>query len=104
MGLEIINTIRKERGMTVEQLSEASGVPLNTLKKICAGIATNPTLNTIKAIAAALGCTLDDFLDDSERPRITSAAAHFDPDTLTDEGREMYNNLIDMLANKYAKN
>lgn len=60
MGLDI-NTVRREKGITLEDLSQRSGVPLSTLKKISAGITTNPNLETVKAIAGALGCSLDDL-------------------------------------------
>ncbi len=66
MGLEKINIFRRQKGITIEQLSESSGVPLSTIKKICAGITTNPNLDTVKAIAKALNCKLDDF-DDIEK-------------------------------------
>lgn len=65
MGLEKINFIRKQKGITIEQLSKNSGVPLSTIKKICAGITINPNLDTVKAIAKALNCKLDDFDDNS---------------------------------------
>ena len=61
MGLERINTIRKDKGITIEELSEKSGVPVSTLKKICAGITTNPNIETVKAIVKALECKLDDL-------------------------------------------
>jgi len=58
-----MNELRKAKKMTLEELSEKSGVPASTLKKISAGITTNPNLDTVQAIAKALGCTLDDFDD-----------------------------------------
>jgi len=102
MGLERINEIRKELGITIEELSEKSGVPISTLKKISAGITTNPSLDTVKAIARALNCTLDDLAVD-DGPLIKAAAAHFDPDKLTDEGRMMYEQYVQYLAEKFAK-
>ena len=65
MGLEIINEIKKQRGMTTDELSEKSGVPLGTLNKILAGQTKDPKLQTVSALARVLGCTLDDFDDDS---------------------------------------
>lgn len=65
MGLEMIKIFRKEKGLTLEDLSEKSGVPVSTIKKISAGITIDPNLSTVKAIASALGCTLDDFSDGS---------------------------------------
>lgn len=61
---DTINLLKKERGLTNSQLSELSGVPLGTLDKITSGKTTDPKLDTVRALAKALGCTLDDF-DDS---------------------------------------
>ena len=66
MGLEKINEIRKQKNMSIDELCEKSGIPKSTISKITAGITTNPTLDTIQAIARALGCRLDDF-DDTPR-------------------------------------
>lgn len=63
MGLEKINLFRREKGLSVEELSKLSGVPLGTLSKITAGITKNPNLETVKAIVSALGLTLDDLED-----------------------------------------
>ena len=68
MGLERINTIRKSKGITIEELSDKSGVPISTLKKICAGITTNPNIETVKAIVKALECKLDDLDEPKEKP------------------------------------
>ena len=62
-----INEIRKERGMSIDDLCALSGVPKGTLSKITAGITTSPTLDTVKAIAKALNCHLDDLDDESAR-------------------------------------
>lgn len=67
MGLEKIGELRKALGITLEDLSLRSGVPVSTIKKISAGITKNPNLETVKALARALGCTLDD-LDEKENP------------------------------------
>lgn len=64
MGFEIINKIKKEKGLTNAQIAKMSGVTLSTLDKITAGINTNPKLDTLQAICKVLGCRLDDF-DDS---------------------------------------
>ena len=65
-----ITELRKRKGMSVDELVEKSGVPKGTLSKISAGITVNPNLDTIKAIAQALSCTLDDL---SDTPRGISA-------------------------------
>ncbi|HHV63856.1 MAG TPA: helix-turn-helix transcriptional regulator [Peptococcaceae bacterium] len=65
MGFEIITKLRKEKGLTLKQLSEKSGVPLGTLNKIVNGITKDPKLDTLKAISKVLDCTLDDFDDET---------------------------------------
>lgn len=60
---ERINAIRKEKKISIDELCVRSGVPKGTLSKITAGITTNPTLDTVQAIARALDCRLDDFDD-----------------------------------------
>lgn len=59
---------RKQAGLTIDELSARSGVPKGTLNKILNGITRDPQLETVKALARALGCTLEDF-DDTPRPR-----------------------------------
>ena len=102
MGLEKMNEIRKRQHLTIEELSKKSGVPLSTVKKVCAGITTNPNLDTVSALAHALNCTIDE-LTDSEPPKITAAAAHFDLDQLTPDGVERYLEFVEFLAMKYGK-
>ena len=60
---ELISRYRKDAGMTIDELSESSGVPKGTLNKIIAGTTKAPTLDTMKAIAKALGKRLADFDD-----------------------------------------
>lgn len=102
MGLDKINEIRKRQHVTIEELAMRSGVPLSTVKKICAGITTNPNLDTVVALAHALDCTIDDIAA-ADKPKITAAAAHFSVDKLTPEGRERYLEFIEFLAMKYSK-
>ena len=63
MGLEKSTEYKKKLGMTSEELSKRSGVPLGTLNKILSGDTKDPKLGTLKAISRVLGCTLDDFDD-----------------------------------------
>lgn len=60
-----ISKYRKQKGMTIDDLAEKSGVPKGTLNKIIAGTTKAPTLETIRSIAYALDLTLNDFDDAS---------------------------------------
>ena len=68
-----INEIRKQKGLSIDDLCALSGIPKGTLSKITAGITTSPTLDTVRAIANALECRLDD-LDDSQTKKSPSTA------------------------------
>ena len=63
---ERVTAIKNERGMTSEQLSRESGVPLGTLNKILAGITDEPKLSVALAIAGAFDCPIGRLLDGDE--------------------------------------
>ena len=54
-----IREIRDQKGITQEQLADAAGLTRPYLSNLERGIATNPRLETLRAIAAALGCDLE---------------------------------------------
>ena len=108
MGLEIINKLRKSKGMTSEQLSSKSGVPLGTLNKILSRVTKDPKLETLKALAKVLECRLDDF------DEVTAEAHDIGSITLSPEEKDIivkYRQLPDQLKEdirdymemKYAK-
>lgn len=82
MGLEKINEYKKKMGLTTEELSKLSGVPIGTLNKILSGATKDPKLETLKAIAKVLGLTLNDFDDDQTN---LAMAAHFNGDNFTED-------------------
>lgn len=82
MGLEIINELRKKKGLTSEQLSIKSGVPIGTLNKILNGTTKDPKLETLKALARVLGCRLDDF-DDNQNKKTSNESLPVIPEEFT---------------------
>jgi transcriptional regulator with XRE-family HTH domain len=58
-----VKFLMDDRNIGNKELSDRSGVPLRTINNIVSGVTENPTLETIRAIARALNCTLDDFAD-----------------------------------------
>lgn len=58
---EVLASRRKELGMKYEILSEKSGIPVNTLKKIFTGNIAAPSFESIKSIAYAMDMTLEDL-------------------------------------------
>lgn len=93
MGFEIINKLKKEKGLTNAQIASQAGITLSTLDKITAGINTNPKLDTLQAICRVLGCRLDDF-DDNKSPApereadINRERLMQNYEQLTDKGKE----------------
>lgn len=69
---ELISFYRRKAGITIDELSEKSGVPKGTITKIIGGVTKAPTLENVKAIAHALGVKLADFDDDPAIPDMFS--------------------------------
>ena len=63
MWLDKFNEMRKASGLSLDALSEASGVPKGTLAKITSGATKTPSLETVKSLVYAMGYSLSD-LDD----------------------------------------
>ena len=54
--------LKEARGMTTEALSGRSGVPKGTINKLLTGETRNPTSQTLKKLAEALDCPLEELL------------------------------------------
>lgn len=104
MGLEIISLLKKKLGLTTQQLSEMSGVPVGTLNKILNGTTLDPKLETLKALAKVLGCSLDDFDDKKQTNKQKIIISIFEK--LNDIGKNEAIKRVEELTyiNKYIKN
>lgn len=63
MWLDTFNQMRKNSGLSLDEISAMSGVPKGTLSKITSGITKAPSLETMRSLVYSMGYTLDD-LDD----------------------------------------
>lgn len=77
---------KKELGITFEELSKLSGVPVQTLHNIFRGHTTTPRIDTVQAIERALG--LEPTFTDEERA-LGLSDNHLI--ALSDEDRELIN-------------
>lgn len=59
---ENLKKLRAERGLSLEKVARLADLSLNTIVKIENGVNTNPTIETVKKIADALGVSLDDLM------------------------------------------
>ena len=105
MGLEKIAEYKKKMGLTTDELSQKSGVPIGTLNKILSGATKDPKLETLKSIAKVLGLSLNDF-DDLTEIDAGTIAAHKDDELFTDEELqkiEEYKKLLLAARSSYKK-
>lgn len=63
MNVTLIRQLMREKKIGNKALAAKSGIPLGTLNKLIYGYTENPSLQTMQAIADALGCTLDELAD-----------------------------------------
>jgi len=59
-----IRELRKAKGMSQMALARASGLSLSIVTQLEQGLTSDPRLSTLKALAGALGCTLDELARD----------------------------------------
>ena len=89
---EWLKNNRKQAGLTIDQLSERSGVAKGTLNKIISGDTKSPTLAVMQALAEALGRSLADF-DVAAGPRLVYSHEGLELartyDSLDDHGRRV---------------
>lgn len=60
-----IRKLRNEQGISQDKLSKLAEVSFNTVTKIEAGDTPNPTVETVRKIAEALGVTIDDLIKEN---------------------------------------
>lgn len=58
-----IKKLREAKGLSQEKLARAADVANNTLIKMESGENKNPTLDTLKKVAKALGVSVDDLIN-----------------------------------------
>lgn len=102
MNHQIINARKKQLGITNVQLAEMTGITLSTLEKITSGRNKNPTLDTLQAIADAIGCEIDDFRD-TPRPKISPSAMRIATlyDATNSQGRELFDSIATFVENNF---
>jgi len=76
-----------------------SGVPIGTLNKILNGTTKDPKLETLKALAKVLGCTMDDFKDSIQNKNST-IVVHFNRGEYTEEELDEIKKFAEFLKNK----
>lgn len=103
MGIEYIKEMKKKQGLTNEELSKKSGIPLGTLNKILSGHTPDPQFETVKAICRALDISLS-TLDDFEARNIGIVeASHYDDNKQYDRLLKYFSKLNPVGKEKVAE-
>ena len=83
---DVLKMYMDRLGIGNKELSKLSGVPLRTVNNILSGLTVNPTLETVKAMAHALNCTLDDVAEEMKpKSELNTLAAHHDGEDWTED-------------------
>ena len=64
MLADSVKRLRKERGLSQDQLARKADITYTTLAKIESGVNQNPTIKTLQGIAKALDVTLDELVSE----------------------------------------
>ena len=71
---ERLKYAKEKAKMTNQDISERSGVPLPTVNRILSGGTDSPGVDNVRAIANALGVSLDEIFSEEKKPEeITNA-------------------------------
>jgi transcriptional regulator with XRE-family HTH domain len=97
MDIELYKKTLKTQKMTYEDLANKTGISLGAIKRIMAGIAKYPRIDTIEAIEQALGLTSEATLPKEVMSLIELIS------TLTDEECEEVSRFIDYVISKRNK-
>ena len=84
-----VRALRTERGMSLSELARRASVGKATLSGLEAGT-RNPTLDTLHAVAAALGVALTALVSGGGSPRIRGAAVDMELLRVFDDGPATY--------------
>jgi transcriptional regulator with XRE-family HTH domain len=100
-----LRTLRKVRGMSQPDLAQQVGISPRTIARLEAGQVADPSINHVRALARALGVTVD-LLSEGELSPVTIAVPKRFKDALeTPDGLSMLAELFDyerMLGRKAA--
>lgn len=66
MWLDNLKELKKEKGVSIKQIAEATNLPERTVSRIFSGDTDNPYVDTLHRIVSVLGGSLDSILADTK--------------------------------------
>ena len=74
MIIEKLKTLKNQSNITISELSNLSGIPEATIRRIFSGDTPDPRFDTIVKLVTAMGGSLDDFIGTTKKIEIESNA------------------------------
>ena len=74
MIIEKLKTLKNQSNITIPELSNLSGIPEATIRRIFSGDTPDPRFDTIVKLVTAMGGSLDDFIGATKKIEIESNA------------------------------
>ena len=91
ISIQEIKQFMKKNNITYQELSDKSGIPLNTLKNIFAGYTKHPRIDTMQAICKTLGLENEKAPTDETEGAQEWMQLYY---VLTDENRDLLVKLV----------
>lgn len=94
MDLELWKQTKKEKRLTLQDISDLSGIPKRTVDAIFVGKTPNPRIDTVEAIEKALGI--------NQEPKVTSAQSELFEliNSMNEEELAELNQIVDYVISK----
>ena len=99
MDVSELNNIRKNLGLSVEELSIKANLPKSTVEKIIFGVVKHPRIDTVQAIENALGLNVQrtEEITQEEKELISLISQ------LTEDEVKELSNFVDYIISKREK-
>lgn len=68
MWLDKLREMKRNSGMTSQEIADKSNISKSTIDKLFSGKTTEPYLKSTMAIVHAMGYTVDDLYDEQKKP------------------------------------
>ena len=72
MVIEKLKTLKNQSNITITELSNLSGIPETTIRRIFSGETPDPRFDTVFKLVTAMGGSLDEFVGASKKMEIES--------------------------------
>lgn len=99
MDIEYLKKIKKEKKMTLDEISLKSGIPKRTIEDIFRGATKNPRTDTLQSIEMALGIKKEKTPPGNDLPEDVKQLVELVMELSEDEVNEL-SNYIDYIISK----